>query len=233
MCGNRLWCAVMVIVPIGAAVARGETLTYRETIPVQRTGWSQGVFLPQFDPSIGMLESIGVDLTGHIEGSAGFESLDASAAEIGLRFAGDVALTGPGGAFASVASPGTGWVATSGPFDGVIDLGGSSGQSWMDVSADATLHTTIPVGLGSALDYVGTGSVPFVVSSSGRSSGSGTGNLLLQFDQMASADVSVTYVYSVPEPAAALLLGAGMVLTMFVRGGAARAVGRRVRAVRM
>ncbi len=212
----------MAITLVISAGARGESLTYHDSIPVQPTGWGYGLSVPQFEPALGTLEAIDVRFSGHIEGTAGFESLDAMAADVLLEFAADLTLTGPS-AFEALAQPQVSWMASATGFDGVIDLGGASGQTWLDVVAADVVSVNVPTGFGLGNDWVGAGVVSFWASSAGNSRGSGTGNLLLQFEQNAWAGLAVTYTYSVPEPATFVAVILGVVVLQRRRRGDAEA----------
>lgn len=210
--GRAKYAAIGATLAAGAGVS-AESMTFTDMITAKPTGWTADVALPQFDPSLGDLESVAVNLVGRIEGSVGFESLDAAAAEIRLRFAADLILSGPSTAFDLIVSPTSNWVAPATSFDGVIDLGGPSGGSWLGLTATEAANVVAGTGPVSLRDFIGTGVVPFVVSTVGRSEGSGTGNLALQFEQQSSADIAVTYTYTVPEPTTLAFLGVGVIAT--------------------
>ncbi len=195
-----------------AAPARSESITYSDLASLQATGWSQDLLLPQFDPALGVLQTAVLTLSGHIEGTSAFESMDTQSATVNLLFAADLTVSGPTLSALLVASPQVLLQAFPDPFDGTIDFGGGSGRSYADLSADDVVTMNLLDSFTSLAQYTGTGSVLFAVQSAGDSHGSGSGNLLLNFQQNSSALVEVTYGFGVPEPATLALLGIGLSL---------------------
>jgi hypothetical protein len=104
-------------------------------------------------------------------------------------------------------------LATADPFDGVMDFDGPSGRFYADLAANEMVTFDLAEDPNDLLLYIGTGSIEFLAESAGRSHGSGLGNLLLSFEQRASASIEVTYTFVVPEPGTIGLLGMG---TLFV-----------------
>ncbi len=205
---SRLGFATLLLAASGSA--SGESLTFTETIPLQATGWSHPVSIPQFDPSLGDLYSAVMTLTGRIAGTAAFENLDSSPANVSLLFAADLTLFGPEFSGYVLVSPGLSISEMVEPYDGVTDFAGPSGRTYPDLATESALTFDLEGSFNGTLVYVGTGMMDFLLTSAGESSGSGAENLLLQFDQSAGATVAVTYTYEVPEPGMATLLIAGV-----------------------
>jgi hypothetical protein len=95
-------------------------------------------------------------------------------------------------------------------WDGVSDYAGTSGKTYANISAsDSDFATTSSAG-DKAL-FTGVGFISLPVEANGASTGSGAGNLLLQFQTLASASARVTYDYTaVPEPSSLLALMSGL-----------------------
>lgn len=207
-----------ILVVVGVAVCtsaqrvRAESVTYSEFVTLQPTGWTQNVVLPQFDPAMGALNSAILTLAGHIEGSAAFENMDTGQADVSLLFAAEMTLSGATLASVLVVSPELNLQSLVDPFDGAIDFGGVSGRSFVDLVAEAVLTIDLLDGFSSAALYTGTDTITFVAQSSGGSFGSGSGNLLLNFQQSSSALVEIAYGYSVPEPGMLGLLGLALLI---------------------
>lgn len=191
------------------AAAHGEEIHFSDSIPLATTGWSDSVSFPQFDPSWGILENVSIMLAGHIEGQAGFENLDSAPATVAMTFAGQVVLSLPDQTVAAVAQPMLQTLDSVTPFDGVLDFAGTSGKTYLDLVADDSVQLGLLPANFLPL-FMGGGTIELPVAALGMSHGSGAGNLALQFQQSASADVDVTYIYTVPETGSVILLGFGL-----------------------
>jgi hypothetical protein len=208
--GNRhLWCVITAAV--AGAPTFGETLSYQQAVALQPTGWSVDASVPQFDPDMGQLLGIELVLSGDIEGTAAYESLNARPADIVLDFAADLVFDGPTLNGGLSIHPSVTIEETAGAFDGLVDLGGTSGATHPDLFAADVLRVGMNTGFG-VFSYIGQGVVPFTITSFGASRGAGAGNLLLNFQQSSAASVEVVYTYSVPEPSTAALIVLGVVL---------------------
>lgn len=196
----------------GAALtstARADVISYSDSVPLQSTNFNSSVTLPLFDPSIGILEKVTLKLTGHVEGAAKFESLDSEPATVEMELAAQITLQRPDLSTLVVTLP---LVMTSddvGAFDGVIDFGGTSGRTYANLMA-SQLEIFMTMDPGDLALFTGVGNIVLPVVALGASTGSGAGNLLLQFNTSAAADVTVCYQY-IPEPATAGLIAGGLI----------------------
>lgn len=203
--------ALVVIAAIGASTvsaANADIIMFTDTVALQPTNFMSSVTLPKFDPNLGTLDKVTVKLTGHVEGMAQFESLDADAAMVTMELAAEVKLQRPDMSTLVVTLPLIMTLDNVTAFDGVIDFGGTSGKSYPLLTADDTNMFSTMSMMDLAL-FTGPGNIMLPVMATGASTGSGAGNLLLQFSTNASANVMVTYDYTVPEPATAGLLSLG------------------------
>ncbi|MEZ4649706.1 MAG: choice-of-anchor E domain-containing protein [Candidatus Eisenbacteria bacterium] len=181
----------------GAASADIVNVQYSDTIALGATNWNGTVSFPQFDPVLGTLLSVTFELSGHVEGSAKFESLDASPATVTMNLAAEIDLQRPDLTSLVTVLP---LVATNDnvlAFDGVIDFGGDSGRTYEGLSGDDTESSTTMNPADLAL-FTGNGTIDLPASAIGASTGSGAGNLILQFATSASCDVTVNYEYEEP-----------------------------------
>lgn len=190
------------------AVAGPMSISYTDDIPLQTTAWDLSVTIPRFDPALGELVGIDFTLGGHIEGSAAYESLDATPALISMMFQGEITLMRPDMSELVVVLPLLDITEPASGFDGVIDFDGTSGSTFEDLEADGMEMVSSPPPMSDLVLFTGLDDIVLPVTAVGMSSGSGSGNLLLQFMQEASAFVEVTYHY-VPEPGTMVLLAGG------------------------
>jgi len=174
--------------------AQAETIEFTDTVDLAPTNWADTVTFPLFDAGLGDLISVTFELGGHVEGSARFESLDAEATTVTMNLAAEIDLERPDNSNLVTVLP---LVDTSDDvtaFDGVIDFEGDSGRTYEELTGDdaESVTTTAPADL--AL-FTGVGDIDLPAAATGASTGSGAGNLILQFATSASADVKVIYEY--------------------------------------
>ncbi len=204
--------ASVAIVLLFATAARAATVSYG---PVSygpaTTNWSSSIALPKWDPSLfpgQVLTGISFDLDGSVTGDAKFESLDNAPATILMNLQATITLTDPSSNVLATVIPVANTSDNVTAYDGVTDFGGTSGKSYLGLAGNDSAS-------GSSVDYLaftGVGNILLPITGNGASNGSGTGNLLLQFNTTAGASASVTYTYAaVPEPGTCLLAGLGAV----------------------
>ena len=169
------------------------TLTETASIPNSATDWTQGVNIPQFDPSLGTLTSVDITNSGTFTSRIQVESLDSAPSTITGTVSGSETLTGLGiTGLVTTGSSNETFNATA--FDGIIDFGGTSGHDFGPQTAPGTQSTTISAASALA-PYIGTGSVTFTEVAHATSSASGAGNLVTRINSSASANVTVVYHY--------------------------------------
>jgi hypothetical protein len=177
-------------------VAQADTIVYTASIPLATTNWSQSMSIPKFDHPC-MLDSVCFELMGYVEGAAKFESLDAAPATVTMNLQATITLNRPNNTPLVTVIPLVQTVDNVTAFDGVIDFGGTSGRTYEGLSGDATESAC--VSSPEDLDlFTGDGNILLPTTAIGTSSGSGAGNLILQFNTSASAGVQVTYFYTCP-----------------------------------
>lgn len=198
--------ASLALFPVSQATA--DTIMFSDSVALQPTNFNSSVSVPKFNPALGTLTKVIFELSGHVEGQAKFESLDASPTTISMQLAAQVKLQRPDLSSLVVALPLAMTMDNASAFDGLMDFGGTSGKTYPALAGNDNEMSMTTAPLDLAL-FTGMGNIMLPVMATGASTGSGAGNLLLQFSTSASANVMVTYDYTVPEPATAGLLGLG------------------------
>ncbi|MCB9839121.1 MAG: choice-of-anchor E domain-containing protein [Phycisphaeraceae bacterium] len=175
---------------------------------LMNTNWMEKLDIPQFDTMGGnrTLEQVMITLDGHVEGAAMAESLDAAPAHITLNLGATISLSLMGDDLA-VVIPVAMEAFDATAFDGSLDFMGPSGMSYPDLTADMSDMASLTSGMDDLTPWIGAGNVSLVAEALGASSGTGAGNLFLQFSTLASAKVTVIYKFTeVPTPGSAALL---------------------------
>jgi hypothetical protein len=194
-----------------ALVAHGGTVTYTDSVPQTVTNWNNSVSVPLFDPSLGTLDSVSFTMTGYVQGTGQFESLDATPSTVTMDLAATLKLKRPSGSTLVISLPDFNTSDNVTAYDGITDFGGTSGKTYSNVGANDTesVNTSSPSDMTL---FTGVGNITLPVSATGSSNASGPGNIVESFATTAWADVSVTYNYQVvPEPSTLALLGIGAI----------------------
>ena len=184
-----------------ARSSSADTVTYTVDLALQTTTWTQVAPLPRFNPALGTLQGIEVTLDGHLEGTARFENRDPQPATITTDFSANLRLKRPD-TLATLVTMNPTYHSSDAvsAYDGVLDFGGTSGRTLAGLNVDLSGGFAPPLPLNpvdQAL-FVGNGNILFSVVASGTSSATGSGNLVVNFQQRASAHVSITYQYEPP-----------------------------------
>ena len=211
--------------------ARAASLSFSDSIDLQRTNFTDEVLsVSQFDASLGTLTGVELAVSGIVQGSVKYESLDAVNSIVTADVAALLEVSGgPSNEVLFQVEPTVIANESATAFDGVLDFNGSSGGSF---TTDAGSET----GLVSYSDpeflsfFTGTDSIELLVSAIANSAVTGPGNLFANIQTKAGAEVVVTYQYdeftpdtpntstaSTPEPATLLSLMALSGLGMVVR----------------
>lgn len=212
---------VLLLASLGPARSAGAaTLIYFDpfgevTVPFGATAL---VTLPQFDPSLGTLTQVTLTLdVSTFDGVISWDNEAPVSTDITLGIGAVVTATGPGGASAEAiplqTDSATGIDADN---DGAADFIGTDAFSVVGGSGADSDSTVLVAGLA---PYVGLGTYQVDVSASVETYLSTTGGFgpIDPVPGKVQGTVTVTYEYTVPEPGAAWLLGAGLL------GGAVRA----------
>lgn len=202
-----------------AVLAAPHDEVYTQTFNVERalsgTNWSDTLSLTKFDSNLGFLKSITFSLVGQVQGTGKAESQDTSASDVTLSLSSLLTLYRPDNSVLVVANPVFSETFALSAFDGTIDFAGTSGASTGLRSSTGSnsfiSYSSSDFGLFSS---DGLGFINLGLNATGASSGSGSGNLLTQFETAAAGRLTVTYEYisAVPEPETYLMMLTGLAL---------------------
>lgn len=193
------------------SVRADQILTFNGSAPLTPTNSSGLISLPKFDPSLGSLEAVLISLSGHVEGTARYESMNASPRTVTLNLAAKIDLKDEQSNLISSTLPLASMTSNALAYDGIMDFGGTSGHTFANISADnvAPLHNY--TNLVDLAKFIGNDMLSFPLIATGQSTGNGPGNIVYSFSTATSASVEIQYTYAPsPEPAglAMLLLAA-------------------------
>ena len=206
---KNLFSAAWIVLVGVAGNAGADILTFSDATGLAATNWSKPVTFPLFDPSLGTLNRVEIDLGGWVASFARFESMDAGPATIETVVSADITLQRPDASTLVTISPSVTRIEDVSAFDGVVDFSGSSGRKYnLSASAFESMNTTESADL---MLFTGMGDILLPVEAVGFAASGGAGNLLAMFSTYASGGVSVTYHFTpIPAPSAALLGAMGM-----------------------
>jgi len=176
---------------------RAASITHTATVFPAFTDWSLTNSVPQFDPSLGTLTNVTIEI-------------DVNAANvIKVESRSNLARTVTGGGIVTAVATAAGYSASTtltnshtqamARFDGVIDYGGTSGFT-VNVSGSSGAAAT-PADF---TPFIGTGNIPLVVSAVANGFFRGPADYAFEVGTQASALVVVTYDFTPncpPEPA--------------------------------
>jgi hypothetical protein len=190
-----------VLVPITAANATTlTTVKYESSVDVQKTNFDKFVTIPKFNPNLGKLQSVFLQLESKVEGSIRLENTDAKSANVTANLAAEVSLLKPDNSILLTTLPTASITKQFAADDAVFDFSGTSGATFDKLSNTQTASTN----LTDRFDlFVGLGELTLPVTAIAKSNGSGAGNLAQIFNTFAGASVEVVYEYVAikPEPA--------------------------------
>jgi len=198
---RRLWQLVLIVLMAGLTlllwprVVQAATAVYTDAIPMQQTDYQHRLTVPQFDPARGTLTRVELALAGRLEGSVTLESLDAQPSVIDVSMAGRVLLAQADGLVLNVVQPQTSRTVNLRAFDGQLDFAGVSGRNFQKLIALSVADSKALTNPSELAPFTGTGVVTLQVTAEGKVTGSGAGNLALNYVTTAAAEVEVRYIY--------------------------------------
>ncbi len=174
-------------------MATQTTVLQQQTIANTPADWSRTVTFAQFDPTLGTLQDVRIDVAATVDGTVSIESLDATPATITGGLSGVVGVSTGSTQIAAdtVAASGNASLAA---YDGVSDYLGNSGTT-LAVSQTATTEAVYQPGSVGLSPFIGAGSIDLTASAGTRADASGAGSFQLQTAASAGAVVSLQYDY--------------------------------------
>jgi len=189
--------------------------SYTGFVELQSTDWAETLEVPQFDDNGGLHElvSVCIHLEGGVTGSAALESLDNAPTTIMANLSAEISLS-LNGFLLGVVIPIANDSFDATAFDGDIDFAGTSGMTFAQLQATDSDQIKLVPDDEAFASFIGNSTIPLNGEADGASSGSGAGNLILQFNTQAEMFFRITYKYRViPAPGTAAFLLAGMGLS--------------------
>jgi hypothetical protein len=171
--------------------------TLQRTVPVPptATNFTTTVSVPRFDPAFGTLTGVRVDLAASVQGSFQFENLDASPAAVTGTTRVRVDVFRPDATLLVSAQPARTTTDSVTGFDGVIDFGGTSGRTLLNLVGSDAASVSLPPPASDLTLFTGPGTLDLQVTGTGTSTAGGTANLATVFNTSAAATLTVTYTY--------------------------------------
>lgn len=184
--------------------------TATETTGWQGLGFTDTLYLPQFDTSLGTLTGVTLHITDAEQAEVTIENGSAAPASITVNLAGSVEAT-DNDLIDSIAllNKSFGPYSLSANEGPTIPTYNGSGPDFQDLGLISDTATKTASSSDLSL-YEGLGTVPIDVTGAGGWSASGSTAYSLNINEFAGeGSVYATYTYTVPEPSSALFLGLG------------------------
>jgi hypothetical protein len=209
---HRTWLPASLLALLAGfpAAARANFQTQTESVSLTQTNWANTMVFNQFDPSLGTLTGVTLNLTGQVSGSSAFESLDSTPSTVTMNLQATITLERPDKSSLVATLPTATTVDSVSAFDGSIDFLGTSGRTHAGQNASDVQSVTINSPSPDLALFIGKGTISLPITGVGSSTASGSGNLQVQFLASAGASAVLTYQFAtVPEPASMVLFGLG------------------------
>jgi hypothetical protein len=177
------------------------------TLQSQTSGWTGSASFTQFDPALGTLDEILLNVGNTLVGTFAAANLESVPVTVSMTENASMTVATPGDTAGLIANAGAwDWDSfTLGAYDGSTDFSGTSGRLDTFPSfpfTDATSYATLTDGTDLSA-FTGAGTIALPVSTAGTSTVTGPSNLLEEITQQTGGTVSVSYVYTpIAEPAA-------------------------------
>lgn len=178
-------------------------------------GWTNTALLPQFDPSLGTLQSVQIRITGELNGDVGVENLEDKFNTVYGNLAGTFNVYDATNGLALTLNLTQTGSQVLDPFDFNLDYGGTSGYTF-GLATNGSASALYTSDLGS---FIGLGNLLYTITTSDDSSataGSGTPAFFSLLSGSGTLEITYTTA-TIPEPGTMLTLGAALAGCAFLR----------------
>ena len=114
---------------LGPGSAGADPIAQTEALPVAPADFSSSLTFSGFDPALGTLTGVNVDLTGNLVGRVSYESREAAPSTFSAGLSGIVSLNRPDDSQIIAVAPSAAISTGLAAFDGTTDFAGASGGS--------------------------------------------------------------------------------------------------------
>lgn len=182
--------------PLPAFVPDQSVATAPQTfiVPDTITDWSAALPALQFDPSLGTLEAVAIQITGDLNSSINLENLGSVSADYLVDQVGSIALVLPGSTEAITPALTADTSGALGAFDGTVDFAGTSGLSASSLISTESLIDTL-ADTPDLAAFAGTGTLDLALLSLGTADVTVPGNSLLRLGGSTGATIELSYIY--------------------------------------
>lgn len=171
-----------------------------QDVPVQSTDWSTTRTFARFDPALGVLQRIELEMIARCEADIRLECFDNAPSIVSSTAAFAVQLARPDASAIAVSAPSISFSDTLSAYDGVLDFDGTSGESHLGiVAADTQLASlTSPADLALFTGPAGVpGTIALQLTGSATSFATGGSALVVSFQTRAGVPaLRVCYVFA-------------------------------------
>ncbi|MBE9228250.1 PEP-CTERM sorting domain-containing protein [Phormidium sp. LEGE 05292] len=165
--------------------------------------------LPQFNSSLGILNSATLAFTGLIQGNAGFENMSKTPSTITVDLSGSLNLKDASGTSLLELNPQLLSKYNVAGYDKTTDYGGASGKTLEGLTAEGSGSKTFTD--AELTPFIGTGIVNYFLSAEATSNFSGSGNISSFVSTYAGAGVNISYNYTKKTPEPTTIIGLAVV----------------------
>jgi len=185
--GHALWLALVCLL-WNYHAANAESIIYTDTVPTRPMRWNDSLTLPRFDPTLGILTSVELTLTGTITGSTSYTNQVNAVTEVSIEIPANLRLRTPTTGLLNAGGTIFAFTENIGPF-------GSGARSFSGDVANAITYTA-PDDLA---PFVGLGQFTApVTATSSFIAGGDVGNFDFSVRTRANATALVRYQYTIP-----------------------------------